>query len=460
MATTIELVMRGRDRASGPIQSVIGKLGGLAGAGTAALGVVVGLGAAALKLSGDFRENAIALSRVSDSTGVSVKDLSALQFAFKTVGLETDDLDSILTEINIKLSDASAGTGAAADAFAALGLSVEELSSIPVDEALVRIADGLSSIESRSQKVGIVDAVFGGDDGRRLLPLLERGADGIEALRDEAEELGVTLDDDAVESAQSAEENINKLSATFDSFTNQIGEDFTPIITELAEIALPLLTAGLGFVADIASVVFDGISLLIGKLQEFGDTVGNVVGNIQGADVSAFSASEQEQARQAFQQAGGATLFGNTVRFADGSEETFHSSDPNAEANFIHSFLTKGGVQGRRYGGPVSAGTLYQVNELGMEYFRPNVGGSVIPLGQGGGVGTLQGENFVDSLRAEPLEVVIAGYSGLAPQLEAQNAQQEERAITFEFSGASGGFEDFMVRTVQTLIDQGRIRVN
>jgi hypothetical protein len=38
-------------------------------------------------------------------------------------------------------------------------------------------------------------------------------------------------------------------------------------------------------------------------------------------------------------------------------------------------------------GGAVSAGRLYRVNELGMEYFRPNVGGTVLPLGSHAGGG-------------------------------------------------------------------------
>lgn len=36
----------------------------------------------------------------------------------------------------------------------------------------------------------------------------------------------------------------------------------------------------------------------------------------------------------------------------------------------------------RATGGPVSAGSLYQVNESGKEYFRPSVSGEVIPLGK------------------------------------------------------------------------------
>jgi hypothetical protein len=64
-------------------------------------------------------------------------------------------------------------------------------------------------------------------------------------------------------------------------------------------------------------------------------------------------------------------------------------------AGFIGSLLGLGGggssapveidptdIPGRASGGPVSAGQLYQVNERGgPEFFRPNVSGSVIPLG-------------------------------------------------------------------------------
>jgi tape measure domain-containing protein len=36
---------------------------------------------------------------------------------------------------------------------------------------------------------------------------------------------------------------------------------------------------------------------------------------------------------------------------------------------------------GRAMGGPVDAGKLYRINERGQEFFRPNVGGQVIPIG-------------------------------------------------------------------------------
>lgn len=53
-------------------------------------------------------------------------------------------------------------------------------------------------------------------------------------------------------------------------------------------------------------------------------------------------------------------------------------------------FGSVGGVGGglaalagsRAFGGPVEAGNLYRINERGMEFFKPNIGGQVIPIGK------------------------------------------------------------------------------
>jgi hypothetical protein len=51
---------------------------------------------------------------------------------------------------------------------------------------------------------------------------------------------------------------------------------------------------------------------------------------------------------------------------------------------------------GKAYGGPVSAGTMYRVNEREPEFFKPNVGGRVVPLSkmpEGGGLRVTQNIN-------------------------------------------------------------------
>ena len=62
---------------------------------------------------------------------------------------------------------------------------------------------------------------------------------------------------------------------------------------------------------------------------------------------------------------------------------------------------------GRAYGGPVAAGTLYEVNERGKEYFRPNMSGTVIPLGASDGGGTVVFNNTYNIEGAQDPELIV-----------------------------------------------------
>lgn len=58
--------------------------------------------------------------------------------------------------------------------------------------------------------------------------------------------------------------------------------------------------------------------------------------------------------------------------------------------NIATAFGTMSGfIEPKASGGPVSAGSLYRVNERGMEFFQPSTSGRVIPLGAGGGGPTI-----------------------------------------------------------------------
>lgn len=62
--------------------------------------------------------------------------------------------------------------------------------------------------------------------------------------------------------------------------------------------------------------------------------------------------------------------------------------------------------KGRAGGGPVRAGTLYRVNEMQREYFRPNVDGSVVPLGNAAAGGDHY-EISVSAPTPDPLSLAV-----------------------------------------------------
>lgn len=74
-----------------------------------------------------------------------------------------------------------------------------------------------------------------------------------------------------------------------------------------------------------------------------------------------------------------------------------------------HSGPRIGETRGRAAGGPVNAGELYRVNETGMEYFRPAVSGSVIPMGQLPNGAGWSGP----ATNARPLVINVMGHRGM-----------------------------------------------
>src|SRR5258708_31669980 len=97
--------------------SLIGISGGFATAAAAA-------GVAALGIAVKFSETAAKLDELSQSTGVSVENLSLLGDVAKTKGIGVDEMGHALQKMARSAFEASTGSGHAGKAFADLGISV------------------------------------------------------------------------------------------------------------------------------------------------------------------------------------------------------------------------------------------------------------------------------------------------------------------------------------------------
>ena len=182
MVDTLIRIKAQDDTAEG-IGSVDNRLQGLLTQGasigtglTTSLGLTVGavtaVGAGLLALTSSYAAHATQLARTSRQSGLSVRALSELQFAFKEAGLEADDLDDTVFELNLKMGEAKDGAEDTARAFDRVGISYNELGQISASDALLRIADGLSDIETNADRADVAGRIFGDDIARRLLPVL------------------------------------------------------------------------------------------------------------------------------------------------------------------------------------------------------------------------------------------------------------------------------------------------
>lgn len=164
--------------------SIAGVGARLAGLGTAALTAFFGDAKVFADMGSDLLD-------MSQRTGVSVEALSELGFAADQSGADMQTLEGGLRRMQQLIADAAGGSASARQALDRLGISVEDLSRLSPDQQFKLIADRLSQINNPTMRAAAAMDIFG-RAGTRLLPMLANGAAGIEAMQQQARDLGLT----------------------------------------------------------------------------------------------------------------------------------------------------------------------------------------------------------------------------------------------------------------------------
>lgn len=220
----------------------------------------------ALKEIGEFVANLAEaddqLGKFAQSIGVSTEALSELTYAAKASGVQ--DFDKDLEHLARTASEAAVGNNAASASFKSIGVSVTDANGKlkPADQLLGEIADNISQYSDGLAKTNVVQQLFG-KNAAALIPLFNQGAKGIQALRDEAKELGISLGGDTVQAATEFDDSLTRLKAAGEGAGQAVLRELLPPLTDLATLLL-------GDLKDAGSDAGDG-------LQIFGTVVKGIV---------------------------------------------------------------------------------------------------------------------------------------------------------------------------------------
>ena len=155
--------------------------------------------AATADLVADTMEARRAMIRLSDATGIERDTIAGLEEAFRAVGADSAEVTDQLQDFNEKLFDFGQGGGAAAEAFAGLGIDMEAVRSgaISSDEALRQVLTRLPHLTDETVKAAYGQQLFS-DRGLDVTNALERMP--LDVAIAQARAFGRTVSDDAVES--------------------------------------------------------------------------------------------------------------------------------------------------------------------------------------------------------------------------------------------------------------------
>lgn len=185
-------------------------------------------------------EATIQAKHLGDRLGITTEAVQSLGYAADVTGASTGAMVIALQRLSFNLEGTGLRTGFAQQGFQKLGLDVNKLraeikSGRPLDEIFGDIADKFAAMPNGAEKASLAMQIFGRTAGPQLIPLLNQGREGVAALREEAEELGVTMSEDGVEQLEQFEHAQKKLNATWSSTKDAIVMAILPALQMLVD---------------------------------------------------------------------------------------------------------------------------------------------------------------------------------------------------------------------------------
>ncbi len=212
-------------------------------------------------------ENADALGKLEQKTGLTVETLSTLSFAARTADLDQEQLRTTLVKFTKVTDDYDQGLRSARDAGEQLFGTSKALEGLDQDTRFLKVVDALAKLEPGAKRTGLAMEFFG-KQGAELLPLIDDLADGgFDKLRQKAEKLGLVVNRDLADAAQRANDAMTDLQSTAEGIATQFAAGFAPAIADAAD-ALVEAATGDGVNAfrelgDFAGKVLKGIVVLL-----------------------------------------------------------------------------------------------------------------------------------------------------------------------------------------------------
>ena len=198
------------------------------------------------------------IGRLSLLSGTSAEEFQRYAAGAKVAGFEADKLADVLKDVNDKTGEYLAtGGGPLKDFFEQIapkiGLAAEAFRGLSGPQALQLYYDSLEKANvSQAQATFYMEALA--NDATALIPLLRDNGTEFKRIADEAEALGLILDDKLIRASKEFNENLDRLQGLSRSVAAEIGNAIIPALNDLAEEFLDARRAGLSFLEALAGI--------------------------------------------------------------------------------------------------------------------------------------------------------------------------------------------------------------
>lgn len=255
-------------------QSTLATVGKQFAAFGAAAGVALaGISAGLMRAAGRADE----MGKAAQGLGVGVDELSKLRHAADLSGVSFSNLQTGVRNLNAAMANLTDANSPAVRALNRLGIETRSTDGRlrSTSAVLEDVADRFAKMEDGAQKSALASALFGNRIGASLIPMLNQGRDGLQAMGEQAEKLGLVIDQKTATASERFNDNLTLLGKSMDGVFNKVLAQVAPAFETLSFRlmdavhsggALDTVTKGITFAMNAlargVSIVFDNLSHL------------------------------------------------------------------------------------------------------------------------------------------------------------------------------------------------------
>lgn len=201
------------------------------------IAATLGITAALYKVVDAFKETINAaddLGKAAVKLGVSANELSKLKVAADKADVSFESLTTSLRLLTVNMQQASSGDGARL--FDTLGISVTDATGKMKDsiEVMKEVADKFATFKDGANKTAIAIQLFG-RAGADMIPILNQGRAGIEAMGNEAQKTGQSFSANLIAQSNKLNDLWKDISYNIQAGLNKTLEGILPGIISIAE---------------------------------------------------------------------------------------------------------------------------------------------------------------------------------------------------------------------------------
>ncbi|CAM8755325.1 Prophage tail length tape measure family protein [Burkholderia pseudomallei] len=255
----------------------------------------IGLSAAvtykAAEAMADYGE---AVHKTSQVTGASTDAIQQWVFAAHASGVNAKETVESFSKLADVQNRAVHGNKVAAEAFAALGISLNTLKTSSPNDLLAKIADSFHNSADGAGKAAVANELFGAS-GANLIPLLDRGSAGLAQLGAEARNAGAIIGGETIEQMAAMKEQMDLAHARMEAMSMSAKTVLLPTILNLTSAlsdnaALkPILEDFYHGVSDVVKSAASALATLVVGAEQAGIAISTVVAAANRAGAGDFS---------------------------------------------------------------------------------------------------------------------------------------------------------------------------